>query len=167
MNSKIITDPIEPKNSIDMRILIQRVSRASVTVENRTIASIQTGLLLFAGFETADTIDDIRWAVHKIAGLRIFSDKNGKMNLSVQDIGGQVLIVSQFTLHAKTKKGFRPSFAKAAPPQIAIPLYRQLIEEFNRQLPGKIQTGRFGAMMQVELVNDGPVTIFIDTKNKE
>ncbi|NPA43248.1 MAG: D-tyrosyl-tRNA(Tyr) deacylase [Chlorobi bacterium] len=150
-----------------MRTVIQRVTEAEVRIDGQTAASIGPGLVLLVGFEEADTSEDIDWLVHKAAGLRIFSDREGKMNLSVKDIGGEVLIVSQFTLHAKTKKGFRPSFARAARPETAVPLYEEFIRKFEETLPGKVRTGRFGAMMQVALVNDGPVTIVIDTKNKE
>ena len=150
-----------------MKTVIQRVSRAAVHIDGQTVGKIGKGLLLLVGFENSDTSEDIDWLVNKTSGLRIFSDDEGKMNLSVRDIDGEVLIVSQFTLHAKTKKGFRPSFVHAAKPEIAIPLYEEFIRKFEQVMPGKVQTGRFGAMMQVELVNDGPVTIIIDTKNKE
>ncbi len=150
-----------------MRTVIQRVSEASVRIEGKTKGQIGKGLLVLLGIEDADSQEDVRWLVHKIKNLRIFSDAEGKMNLSVEDIGGEVLIISQFTLHAKTKKGFRPSFVRAAKPDIAIPLYEEFIRTFEQELPGKIQTGTFGAMMQISLVNDGPVTIIIDTKNKE
>jgi D-tyrosyl-tRNA(Tyr) deacylase len=150
-----------------MRAVIQRVSQASVSIGGRKTAGIGKGLLVLLGIENADTDTDIEWLSHKIKNLRIFSDSEGKMNLSVKDIDGEVLIVSQFTLHAKTKKGFRPSFVHAAKPDSAIPLYEKFIRKFEEEMPGKIQTGEFGAMMQVALVNDGPVTIIIDTKNKE
>ena len=149
-----------------MRTVVQRVTQAAVSIQGQETARIGPGLLVLLGIEEADTEEDARWLVHKLQNLRIFSDKEGKMNLSVDDIGGQVLIVSQFTLHAKTKKGFRPSFVHAAPPEKAIPLYETFIKMFEQKMPGKIQTGRFGAMMQVSLINDGPVTIIIDTKNK-
>ena len=150
-----------------MRVVIQRVSEASVRVNGQQIAAIQSGLLVLVGFENADLSEDIDWMVKKIMGLRIFDDEAGVMNLSVQDVDGDILSVSQFTLHAKTKKGNRPSYIHAAKPDIAVPLY----EEFNRKLSeslGKsIQTGEFGADMKVALLNDGPVTITIDTKRKE
>ena len=150
-----------------MRALIQRVTEARVVIEGQTTGQIGEGLLVLVGIERADTDEDIRWLVHKIHNLRIFSDDQGLMNLSVEDIGGEVLIVSQFTLHAKTKKGFRPSYMHAAPPEIAIPLYEKFVEQFRQRLPGRVQTGTFGAMMDIHLINHGPVTIWIDTKNKE
>jgi D-tyrosyl-tRNA(Tyr) deacylase len=150
-----------------MRIVIQRVSEASVSIENNITGRIKTGLLVLAGFEDSDNIDDIVWLSKKIVQLRIFNDAKGVMNLSVQDVCGEILVVSQFTLHASTKKGNRPSYIKAAKPETAIPLY----EEFKKQLEAKlgkpVQSGVFGAMMNVSLINDGPVTITIDTKNKE
>jgi D-tyrosyl-tRNA(Tyr) deacylase len=150
-----------------MRTVVQRVSKASVHIDGRETARIGQGLLVLLGIEEADTEEDARWLVHKLHNLRIFSDSEDKMNLSVEDIGGEVLIVSQFTLHAKTKKGFRPSFVHAAKPEKAVPLYEFFIRLFEEKMPGRIQTGRFGAMMQIHLINDGPVTIIIDTKNKE
>ncbi len=150
-----------------MRALIQRVSQASVSINNQEKAKINHGLLVFLGIEESDNLDDIEWLCKKIAQLRIFDDNQGIMNLSVQDIGGELLIISQFTLHAKTKKGNRPSYIKAARPEIAIPLYENFIKTMNKFIKEKIQTGEFGAMMQVSLTNDGPVTIIIDTKNKE
>jgi D-tyrosyl-tRNA(Tyr) deacylase len=150
-----------------MRTLIQRVTRAAVYIEGETVAKIGKGLLVLTGIEHADDDRDAEWLAHKILHLRIFPDEEGKMNLSLLETGGEILIVSQFTLHAKTKKGFRPSFVRAAHPEKAIPLYEEFIRKFEEKIPGRVQTGRFGAMMQVELVNDGPVTIWIDTKNKE
>ncbi|MBA4134184.1 MAG: D-tyrosyl-tRNA(Tyr) deacylase [Flavobacterium sp.] len=150
-----------------MRSVIQRVSQASVTIEGQKVADIQHGLLVLVGFEDADTQDDITWLTAKIANLRIFGDENGVMNLSVKDCSGDIIIVSQFTLHALTKKGNRPSYIKASKPEIAIPLYEQFIAQMETELSKKVQTGQFGADMKVSLLNDGPVTIVIDTKNKE
>jgi D-aminoacyl-tRNA deacylase len=150
-----------------MRAVIQRVSLASVSIEGKVKSKISNGLLILLGIEEEDNLEDLEWLSSKIVNLRIFNDAKGIMNLSINDIEGQILSVSQFTLHAKTKKGNRPSYIKAAKPEIAIPLY----EEFNRKiefLTGKeVETGEFGANMQVSLINDGPVTIIIDTKNKE
>jgi len=150
-----------------MRVVIQRVSSASVTIHDEVVASIQQGLLLLVGIEEHDTQEDIFWLSSKITNLRIFSDENKVMNLSVKDIKGEIIVVSQFTLHASTKKGNRPSYIKAARPETAIPLYENFIHQLENQLGKKIQTGVFGADMQVALVNDGPVTIMIDSKNKE
>lgn len=150
-----------------MKAVIQRVLQASVTIENQIVAEIQNGLLLLLGIEDADTIEDINWLTSKIANLRIFGDENGVMNLSVKDSDGAIIVVSQFTLHASTKKGNRPSYIKAAKPEIAIPLYEEFIQKMESELGKKVQTGRFGADMKVSLLNDGPVTIIIDTKNKE
>lgn len=150
-----------------MKAVLQRVSEASVTIDSDVVASINGGLLILVGIEEADTQEDIVWLTAKIAKLRIFSDANGVMNLSVQETGGDIIIVSQFTLHALTKKGNRPSYIKAAGPQIAIPLYEAFVLQMEKEIGKKIQTGRFGADMKVALVNDGPVTILIDTKNKE
>jgi D-aminoacyl-tRNA deacylase len=150
-----------------MRVVIQRVSRASVTVDNMVTGSIAGGLLIFAGFEDGDTIEDIEWLSRKIVQLRIFNDAQGLMNLSVQDAGGGLLVVSQFTLHALTKKGNRPSFIKAAKPEIAIPLYEKFKKQLEKDSGKPVQSGIFGEMMNVMLENDGPVTITIDTKNKE
>lgn len=150
-----------------MKAVIQRVSQSSVTTEGNIVASIQKGLLILVGIEEADTLEDIVWLSSKIVNLRIFGDVNEVMNLSVKDINGEVVIVSQFTLHASTKKGNRPSYIKAAKPEIAIPLYNQFIQQVEKDLAKKVQTGQFGADMKVNLVNDGPVTILIDTKNKE
>lgn len=149
-----------------MRALVQRVASASVAIDGSTQASIGPGILVLVGIETADTEEDIAWLVNKLAGLRIFDDAQGVMNLSVKDIGGEALVVSQFTLHARVKKGFRPSYIDAAPPAISIPLYEQFVEALSAELEKPVQTGEFGAMMQVSLVNDGPVTIWIDSKNK-
>ena len=150
-----------------MRAVIQRVSRASVSVDGKTISEISMGLLVFAGIEEADSTVDIEWLSNKIVQLRIFNDQDGIMNLSVKDIHGDILVVSQFTLHARTKKGNRPSYIMAARPEKAIPLYKEFISALERLLDKKIGAGEFGAMMMVDLVNDGPVTIIIDTKNRE
>jgi len=150
-----------------MRIVIQRASEASVTVEGTITGIIGTGLLVLLGIEDADTEEDINWLSNKITNLRIFNDANGVMNLSVQDVCGDVLLVSQFTLHANTKKGNRPSYIKASKPEIAIPLYEKMILQLEKDLGKKVQTGIFGADMKVRLLNDGPVTITIDSKNKE
>ena len=150
-----------------MRVVIQRVSEASVSVENCITGQIKKGLLVLAGFEDSDNIEDIEWLSKKIVQLRIFSDSNDLMNLSVHDVLGDILVVSQFTLHASTKKGNRPSFIKAAKPEKAIPLYEQFKKQLEVELGKPVQSGVFGAMMNVSLINDGPVTITIDTKNKE
>ncbi len=150
-----------------MKAVIQRVSHASVTIEGEKVSEIQSGLLVLVGFEDSDTQEDIQWLSAKIANLRIFGDEDDVMNLSIKDIGGDIIIVSQFTLHASTKKGNRPSYIKASKPDIAIPLYENFISQMEADLGKKVQTGRFGADMKVALLNDGPVTIVIDTKNKE
>lgn len=150
-----------------MRALIQRVSAASVTIEGKRVADIGWGLLVLLGVETEDTTADIDWLCPKIAKLRIFSDDAGKMNRSVQDIDGEVIVVSQFTLHASTKKGNRPSYIRAARPEQAVPLYEQFVDKLGVELGKTVQTGEFGADMKVELLNDGPVTIWIDSKNRE
>ena len=150
-----------------MRVVIQRVANASVTVESKVVSEIQKGLLVFVGIEEADTQEDLDWLVTKIAQLRIFNDENEVMNLSVQDIDGDVLVVSQFTLHAATKKGNRPSYIKAAKPDFAIPMYERFVKALELKLGKKVPTGIFGADMKVLLLNDGPVTILIDSKNKE
>lgn len=150
-----------------MRAVIQRVTRASITIGEKEHSSIGKGLLILAGFEESDNNTDIEWLSNKIAQLRIFNDPGGIMNLSVMETGGEILVVSQFTLHAKTKKGNRPSYIRAAPPGIAIPLYNSFIEQLAQVTGKEVRTGEFGAMMQVESVNDGPVTILIDTKVKE
>lgn len=150
-----------------MRAVIQRVSEASVTVDEKITGIIKNGLLIFLGIEDADTIEDIEWLSAKIVNLRIFNDDNGVMNISLKDIDGEILLVSQFTLHAMTKKGNRPSYIRASKPDVAIPLYEQMISQLEKNLGKKVQTGIFGADMKVQLLNDGPVTIFIDTKVKE
>ena len=150
-----------------MRVVIQKVTQASVSIENQIVASIDKGLLVLVGIEDTDTNDDIAWLSAKIVNLRVFDDDNGVMNLSVKEVEGQVLIVSQFTLHASTKKGNRPSYIKAARPEVAIPIYETFIKQVESLLGKRVSTGQFGAMMQVSLCNDGPVTILIDTKNKE
>ena len=150
-----------------MKILIQRVGHASIEVEHKMHAQIKSGLLIFLGIEKDDDSSDVDYLVGKSAALRIFNDPNGKMNLSVQDVGGEALIVSQFTLHASTKKGNRPSYVKAARPEYAIPLYEYFIQKMNLELPKKVKSGVFGADMKIQLLNDGPVTIMIDSKNKE
>lgn len=150
-----------------MKAVIQRVLQASVTIDNITVADIQKGLLILIGFEESDNQEDIIWLVSKITNLRIFADEKNVMNLSVREIDGEIIVVSQFTLHALTKKGNRPSYIKAAKPEIAIPLYEKFITQMETELGKKIQTGKFGADMKILLVNDGPVTIIIDTKNKE
>ncbi len=149
-----------------MKVVIQRVSKASVTIENEKVASIGNGLLVLLGIVNEDSHTDIDWLCNKITNLRIFGDENGVMNKSLIDVDGDVIVVSQFTLHATTKKGNRPSYIKAAKPNIAIPLYENFIEKLQTVLGKLIQSGKFGANMQVELINDGPVTIIIDTKNK-
>lgn len=150
-----------------MKAVIQRVSEASVTIDNEKVANIGTGLLILVGIEDADTPEDINWLTSKIAQLRIFNDENHVMNKSVKDVDGDVIVVSQFTLHASTKKGNRPSYIKASKPNIAIPLYEDFIGSMEKAIGKKVQTGEFGADMKVSLINDGPVTIIIDTKNKE
>lgn len=150
-----------------MRAVIQRVSRASVTIEGQLKSAINRGLLVLVGIEDADTAEDIEWLSGKIVHLRIFDDEAGVMNRSLKDTEGELLLVSQFTLHASTKKGNRPSYIKASKPDIAIPLYEQMIIRLQADLGKTIGTGTFGADMKVELLNDGPVTIVIDTKNKE
>lgn len=150
-----------------MRALIQRVSRASVTIEGTVSGQINTGLLILLGIEEADGVEDIQWLSGKITRLRIFGDDEGAMNRSVQDVDGGLLVVSQFTLHASTKKGNRPSFIKAARPEVAIPLYERFVRQLATDAKRPVETGQFGAMMDVELVNDGPVTIWIDSKQKE
>jgi D-tyrosyl-tRNA(Tyr) deacylase len=150
-----------------MKVVIQRVSQASVTIEGTIVANIQNGLLVLVGIEDLDNQADITWLTSKIANLRIFGDENHVMNLSLKDIDGEMIIISQFTLHAATKKGNRPSYLKAAKPEIAIPLYEKFILQMEIELAKKVQTGQFGADMKVSLLNDGPVTILIDSKNKE
>lgn len=150
-----------------MRVVIQRVSKSSVTIDGHVKGSIGAGLLVLVGIEEADTPEDVEWIAGKIVNFRIFNDANGVMNISVKDSGGDVLLISQFTLHASTKKGNRPSYIKAARPETAIPIYEQLIKQLQNELGKPIQTGTFGADMKVELVNDGPVTLVVDSKNKE
>jgi len=150
-----------------MKVVIQRVTEASVTINGKVKSEIKTGLLILLGIESSDTTKDIIWLTNKIAHLRIFDDNDGVMNLSLLDICGDALVISQFTLHAKTKKGNRPSYINAARPEIAIPLYQQFIIELEKQLSKKIKTGEFGSMMDISLMNSGPVTIIIDTNNKE
>ena len=150
-----------------MKAVLQRVSSASVTISEKIVAQIDNGLLVLVGIEDADTQEDIYWICQKIVNLRIFADENNVMNLSVKDIQGGIIVVSQFTLHANTKKGNRPSYIKAAKPEIAVPLYETFVSQLEKDSSTVIKTGEFGADMQVELINDGPVTIIIDTKNKE
>jgi D-tyrosyl-tRNA(Tyr) deacylase len=150
-----------------MRVVIQRVLEASVVVDEKVVGSIQNGLLVLLGIEDADTEEDIHWLSNKIVGLRLFDDAEGVMNLSVKDIGGDILLISQFTLMASTKKGNRPSYIKASKPPIAVPLYEQMIATLANDLGKAVQTGIFGADMKVSLINNGPVTITIDSKNKE
>lgn len=150
-----------------MRVVIQRVTEASVKIEDKIAGSISSGMLVLVGFEETDTHDDIDWMVGKIVRLRIFDDENGVMNLDVTQVNGNILAVSQFTLHASTKKGNRPSYIRAANPNIAIPLYNSFVEKLRSEAKLKVETGVFGAMMDIALVNNGPVTIIIDSKNKE
>lgn len=150
-----------------MKVVIQRVSKASVTINQKKVADIQQGLLVLVGIIAEDSQEDIEYLVKKIVNLRIFNDDNEVMNLSLKDVNGDLILVSQFTLHAATKKGNRPSYIMAAKPEIAIPLYENFIISLENELVKKIQTGKFGADMKVELLNDGPVTIVIDSKNKE
>ena len=150
-----------------MRLVIQRASSASVKVDLSIVSEMGNGLLILAGIEEADTSEDIDWLVKKVCQLRIFNDSEGVMNLSIQDVGGEIIVVSQFTLHASTRKGNRPSYIRAARPETAIPLYELLVSEFSKALGKKIGTGIFGAHMEVSLVNDGPVTIILDSKNRE
>ncbi|WP_318344118.1 D-aminoacyl-tRNA deacylase [Flagellimonas baculiformis] len=150
-----------------MRAVIQRVSRASVTVDGQVVSAIGQGLLVLLGIEDADGKEDTEWLSQKITNLRIFNDEHGVMNRSVLDVGGDIIVVSQFTLHAQTKKGNRPSYIKASKPDVAIPIYEAFVQKMEQDLGKKIGTGIFGADMKVELLNDGPVTITMDTKNKE
>ena len=150
-----------------MKVVIQRVSQASVTIDEKIVAAIQNGLLVLVGIEDVDSQEDIDWLTAKVANIRIFGDENQVMNLSVKDIGGDVIVVSQFTLHANTKKGNRPSYSKASKPEVAIPLYENFVNTLELELGKKVQTGVFGADMKVLLLNDGPVTIIMDSKNKE
>jgi len=150
-----------------MKVVIQRVSKSSVNINGEVVASINNGLLILLGIINEDTQDDINWLSKKIANLRIFGDENGVMNRSIIDIDGEAIVVSQFTLHANTKKGNRPSYIKAAKPNVAIPLYKAFVSQLESDLGKQVQTGQFGADMKVELLNDGPVTIIIDSKNRE
>ena len=150
-----------------MRAVIQRVSKASVTIHNKIYSQIENGLLVLVGIEDADTAEDIEWLSGKIVNLRVFNDENGVMNVSVKESNGDILVVSQFTLHASTKKGNRPSYIKASKPEFAIPMYEKFVQQLGNDLGKTVSTGVFGADMKVELLNDGPVTIVIDTKNKE
>lgn len=150
-----------------MRLVIQRVTHASVTIEGKVKSAIGPGLLILVGVESADTTEDVDWLVRKVAALRIFDDEQGVMNRSVQDINGEALVVSQFTLFASTKKGNRPSWLKAAPHNISAPLYEAFCQRLSEAMGKPVGTGEFGAEMKVELLNDGPVTILMDTKNKE
>ena len=150
-----------------MRAIIQRVTRASVTIDGKVHASIEEGLLVLLGIEDADGMEDIEWLSGKIANLRIFNDKEGVMNISIKEMGGDILLISQFTLHASTKKGNRPSYIKASKPEVAVPLYEKMIQQLSLDLGKEIKTGQFGADMMVDLCNEGPVTIVIDTKNRE
>ncbi|TDW45843.1 D-tyrosyl-tRNA(Tyr) deacylase [Flavobacterium sp. 270] len=150
-----------------MKIVLQRVSEASVTVDQKKVAAIQKGLLILVGIEDADTQEDIDWLTGKIIKMRIFGDENDVMNCSVQDVDGDIIVVSQFTLHASTKKGNRPSYLKASKPEFAIPMYENFVKSLEKEFQKKVQTGIFGADMKVSLLNDGPVTILIDSKNRE
>ena len=150
-----------------MKAVIQRVSQASVTINENKVAEIQKGLLVLIGIEDADSTEDIQWLTAKIANLRIFGDENEVMNLSLKEVHGEMIVVSQFTLHALTKKGNRPSYIRASKPEAAIPLYENFVQQMEIELGKKVQTGEFGADMKVSLINDGPVTIIIDSKNKE
>jgi D-aminoacyl-tRNA deacylase len=150
-----------------MRAVIQRVSKASVTINDVLHSQVKSGLLVLMGIEDADTQEDIEWLSAKIVNLRVFNDDNGVMNVSIKETGGEILLVSQFTLHASTKKGNRPSYIKASKPDFAIPLYEKMISQLSNDLGKAVATGQFGADMKVELLNDGPVTIIIDTKSKE
>ncbi len=157
----------ERVNTQDMRTVVQRVQRASVKIDGKIVAEIEQGLLILLGIEPEDQQLDVDWLVRKIVNLRIFNDANQVMNLSLKDVNGEILVVSQFTLHASIKKGNRASYIKSAKPEIAIPLYEKFIFELENELGKKVATGKFGADMKVELINDGPVTILMDSKNKE
>jgi D-aminoacyl-tRNA deacylase len=150
-----------------MRVVIQRVSRASVEVEGKLKSSINKGFLILVCFEDANNDEDLNWMAKKISGLRVFNDDEGKMNLSIQDVNGEMIVVSQFTLYASTRKGNRPSFIRAARPEISVPLYEEFLKLLEKETCKPVQTGEFGASMQVSLLNDGPVTIVIDSKNRE
>ena len=159
--------PATRTQQLTMRAVIQRVSKVSVTINNKIHSQINNGLLVLLGIEDADTVEDIEWLSGKIINLRIFNDENGVMNVSVKDINGDILVVSQFTLHASTKKGNRPSYIKASKPEFAIPMYEKFVKQLSIDFGKTIVTGIFGADMKVELLNDGPVTIVIDSKNRE
>lgn len=165
--SKAEVWPIKNNHYKHMKIVIQRVSKASVTIEEKKVAFIENGLLILLGIVNEDTQEDIKWLSNKIVNLRVFSDEDGVMNKSLLDTNGDVIVVSQFTLHASTKKGNRPSYIKAAKPDVAIPLYEAFVKQIESDLGKKVQTGQFGADMKVQLLNDEPVTIIIDSKNKE
>lgn len=150
-----------------MKVVIQRALQSSVTINSEIVAEIQKGLLILVSIEDEDSHEDIDWLASKICNLRVFNDENDTMNLSVKDVGGNLLLVSQFTLHASTKKGNRPSYIKASKPDIAVPLYEKFIEQLESEMNKKIQTGQFGADMKIMLLNDGPVTIVIDSKKRE
>ncbi len=150
-----------------MRVVVQRVTQASVSVDSEIIGEISKGLMVLVGIENADTAEDSEWLSKKVCNLRIFDDEEGVMNKSLMDVNGDILAISQFTLHAKTKKGNRPSYISAAKPDISVPLYENFVECLEKESGKKVETGKFGAEMQVSLINDGPVTIVMDTKNKE
>ena len=150
-----------------MRVVLQRVSEASVKIQDKTVANINNGLVVLLGIEENDTQDDVLWLSAKISKMRVFSDENGLMNKSIQDVDGDIILVSQFTLFASTKKGNRPGFTRSAKPEIAIPLYKSFITQLEADLGKTIQTGEFGVDMKIALINDGPVTISVDSKNKE
>lgn len=150
-----------------MRVIIQRVSQSSVSISDKLLSSIDYGMLILLGIEENDNSTDIDWLVKKIAQLRIFNDENGVMNYNIHDVDGEIMLISQFTLHAKTKKGNRPSYIRAAKPEIAVSLYNEFAVKLSEELGKEIKTGKFGAMMKIALVNDGPVTIYIDSKQKE
>jgi D-tyrosyl-tRNA(Tyr) deacylase len=150
-----------------MRVVVQRVTQATITINNQAYSSIEKGLLVLLGIEDSDTTEDIEWLCNKLINLRIFNDENGVMNISVKEISGEFLVVSQFTLHASTKKGNRPSYIRASKPEIAIPLYETFVKSLAQTSRIPVKTGQFGADMKVSLINDGPVTIMIDTKNKD
>lgn len=159
--------PIKLKKQVFMRVVVQRVTSASVTIEGRVKSAIQTGLLILLGIEDADSDDDIDWLVKKICQLRVFNDENGVMNRSLEEVGGDALVVSQFTLHASTKKGNRPSYIRASKPDFAVPMYEKFLAVMEAKLGKPVGSGEFGADMKVNLLNDGPVTIIMDTQNKD
>jgi len=161
------TNSESKSNFKHMKAIIQRVTQATVSINSKKVANINTGILLLLGIEPADNQEDINWLSNKVSNLRIFDDDKGVMNLSLKDIGGDAIVVSQFTLHASTKKGNRPSYIKAAKPDIAVPLYKKFVSQLEIDLGKTVQTGEFGAYMQLDFINDGPVTISMDTKNKE